>query len=126
MSQVASCQRLTMGTQVRAQDTMEAGEGPSGTVTVSLPVPKFAPVSIIPAILHTRSFTLLLILAEGQMSKERKQCSFRYQGIIGQKSDCIFVQASEGKLSRCKTCNFNVFYIKRNCFSYRHSVLWGR
>jgi hypothetical protein len=48
---------------------METGEGPSGTVTVSLAVPQFAPLSIIPAMLHTRSFILLLILSEGQMNK---------------------------------------------------------
>jgi len=59
----------TLGMQVSSQDTMEIGEGPSGTVTVSRPVPQFAPVSIFPAMLHTRSFILLLILSEGQMSK---------------------------------------------------------
>jgi len=48
---------------------MEIGEGPRDTVTVSLPVPQFAPVSIIPAMFHTRSFILLLALSEGQMSK---------------------------------------------------------
>jgi hypothetical protein len=48
---------------------METGEGPSGTVTVSLPVLQFDPVSVIPAMLHTRSFILLLILSERQMSK---------------------------------------------------------
>jgi hypothetical protein len=48
---------------------MEIGEGPSGTLTVSLPVPQFAPVSVIPAKLHICSFILLLILSEEQMNK---------------------------------------------------------
>jgi hypothetical protein len=39
-------------------------------VTVSLPVPHFAPDSIIPAKLHILSFILLLTLSEGQMSKD--------------------------------------------------------
>lgn len=47
-------------------------------------------------------------------------------GALDWKVNVSFVRASGCELSRCKTCNFNVFRITRNCLSCRQSVLWGQ
>jgi hypothetical protein len=80
--------------------------------------------------LHTPSLILLLVLSEGQSkawepSKKAMLFQILGEGASDRKVIVSFVPASEGELSRCKTPNSNVFYIKRNCFSYRRSVLWG-
>ena len=96
-----------------------------------LPVPQFAPVSIIPAILHIHSFILIIDIIrrtnEQSLGTFKESNAFsNIRGALDRKVIVWFVQASEGELYGCKTHNFNVFYIKINCFSYRQSVLWGQ